>query len=205
MVERFSAECRCRVRTKRARILGSASLVTTRGSKMRLPDPTARRRRRDSEPVMMSMSRMCTEKQLVCSESQSESPQGQISEPSITAQISDMLQQSSTRIWQNPSGYFTEEAPMRKQRGKESLQGDNVRSWLAGATASLGGAYNDIVHMGRGATANQQDTNSRSRTSPTTQVENTLRFRCMQVFFWLHRLKVVCCPAAWSSGTPEWS
>ena len=80
---------------------------------------------------------------------------------------------------------------MRKQRRKESLQGDNARSWLAGATASLGGAYNDIVHMGRGATANQQDTNSRSRTSPTTQAANTLGFRSMQVIFWLHRLKVV--------------
>lgn len=45
-----------------------------------------------------------------------------MSEPSIAAQISDMLQQSSTRIWQNPSGYFTEEAPMRTQRRKESLK-----------------------------------------------------------------------------------
>ena len=72
---------------------------------------------------------------------------------------------------------------MRTQRRKESLQGDNARSWLAGAAAPLRGAYNDIVHMGRGATANQQDTNSRSRTSPTTQAENTLRFRSMQVFF----------------------
>ena len=126
-----------------------------------------------------------------------------MSEPSIAAQISDMLQQSSTRIWQNPSGYFTEEAPMRTQRRKESLK-EIMQQVGWQATASLGGAYNDIVHMGRGATANQQDTSLRSRTSPATQVERTLRFRCMQVFFWLHRLKVVCCPAAWSSGTPEW-
>ena len=132
MVERFSAECRCRVKNRGARILGSASSVTIRDTKMRLLDPTARRRRRDSEPVMMSMSRMCTEKQLVCSESQSDPPQGQTSEPSITAQISDMLQQSSTRIWQNPSGYFTEEAPMRTQRRKEDLQGGNARAgWQA--------------------------------------------------------------------------
>ena len=47
------------------------------------------------------------------------------------------------------------------------------------------------MHMGRGAAANQQDTNSRSRTSPATQAENTLGFRSMQVIFWLHRLKVV--------------
>ena len=89
---------------------------------------------------------MCPEKQLVCSESQSDSPQGRISEPSITAQISDMLRRSSTHIYQNPSSYFTDDAPMRTQ-----LQGDNARRWLAGTTARLGGAYNDIVHMRRGA------------------------------------------------------
>ena len=55
-----------------------------------------------------------------------------MSEPSIAAQISDMLQQSSTRIWQDPTGYFTEEAPMRTQRRKEDLQGGNARAgWQA--------------------------------------------------------------------------
>lgn len=95
---------------------------------------------------------------------------------------------------------------MRTQRRKGSLKEIMQEVGWQAPLHFLGGAYNDIVHMGRGAaaTSNQQDTNSRSRTSPTTQVENTLGFRCMQVIFWLHRLKVVCCPAAWSSGTPEW-
>jgi hypothetical protein len=49
--------------------------------------------------------------------------------------------------------------------------------------------YNDIVHMDVERAANQQDTNSRGRTRPTAQAENTLGFRSMQVIFWLRRLK----------------
>jgi hypothetical protein len=50
---------------------------------------------RQHEPIDVEDVR---KKQLVCSESQSNPPQRQMSEPSIAAQISDMLQQSSTRI-----------------------------------------------------------------------------------------------------------
>ena len=79
------------------------------------------------------MSRMCTEKQLVFSESQSESPQGQISEPSIAAQISDTLQALCTRICEIPSSYFTEGVPKCTQRLNERGQ---CKKAVGSATAS---------------------------------------------------------------------